>query len=247
MNGRLAQLDSAHLGRPVHLWSYGWYGLPVLAFPSAGGMAHEWEQNGMVEALAPWLGAGRLKLYCPESNVAEAWTRVADNPLDWRLARHAAYEAFVMETLVPAIRADCGGWQGPILTIGCSLGASYAALFALKQPEVFNRALCMSGRYLATELTKGEWRDELYFHSPLHFVPNLQGAALDRVRRNTHLSLVVGQGAFEEGCTEETIALGQLFSRKGIPSILDVWGVDSRHDWPWWRRQLLHHVQRMFP
>lgn len=247
MYGRYQLLDNPQMGRPVHLWSYGHFGLPVLAFPSAGGMAHEWQQNGMVDVLRPWLDAGKIKLYCPESNVAEAWTRLEDNPLSWRIARHAQYEQLINETIVPFIRADCNWESAPITAVGCSMGASYAVNAALKRPEVFRRALGMSGRYLATALTKGEMIDELYFHSPLHYVPNLSGEALDRVRHNTHITLVVGQGLWEEGCLEETIELGRLLARKGVPSVLDVWGRDVRHDWDWWRRQIVYHFGRMFP
>ena len=63
------------MGRSVHVWCFGHYGHPVVVFPSAAGFAHEWQAQGMVEALEPMIQAGRIKLYCPESNVAEAWTR----------------------------------------------------------------------------------------------------------------------------------------------------------------------------
>jgi esterase/lipase superfamily enzyme len=247
MNGRYQLLENAQMGRPVHLWSYGHFGLPVLAFPSAGGMAHEWQEKGMIEVLRPWLDTGKIKLYCPESNVAEAWTRVDEHPLAWRLERHAAYERFILETLVPFIRQDCRWADAPIAAVGCSLGATYAVNAALRHPETFRRALGMSGRYLGTELTRGEMSNELYFHSPLHYVPNLQGEALDRVRHNTHITLVVGQGQWEEGCLEETIELGRLLARKGVPSVLDVWGPDVKHDWEWWHRQIVYHFGRMFP
>ena len=56
------------MGRGMHLWKYGHFGPPLLVFPSAAGMAHEWEAHGMVEALEPWLETGKLKLYCTETN-----------------------------------------------------------------------------------------------------------------------------------------------------------------------------------
>jgi hypothetical protein len=71
--GRHQTIDSPELGRPVHLWTFGWFGQPLIVMPSAAGMAHEWQQQGMIDALAPLLRAGRIKLYCPETNVAEAW------------------------------------------------------------------------------------------------------------------------------------------------------------------------------
>jgi esterase/lipase superfamily enzyme len=60
---RYLRLPSQHLGRPVHLWTYGHWGLPVIAFPTASGMAHEWQSGGAIEALEPFFASGRMKLY----------------------------------------------------------------------------------------------------------------------------------------------------------------------------------------
>jgi esterase/lipase superfamily enzyme len=245
VHARHLLLDSPAMGRQVHLWAYGHFGLPIVVFPSAAGFAHEWHKEGMVEALAPLILGGRIKLYCPESNVSEAWTK-KDAPLAARMARHAAYERFVMDTLVPFVRQDCRWESAPLAATGCSLGAMYAANFALKQPETFRRAVCFSGRYLATALTGGENSAEVYFNSPLAYVPGLQGEALDRVRQSTHLTLVCGQGAYEEGCIEETIALGRLLPAKGIPSLTDIWGREARHGWGTWIEQARLHFGRIW-
>jgi esterase/lipase superfamily enzyme len=243
MPSRHILLDSPAMGRKVHLWCHGHFGPPVIAFPSAAGFAHEWERHGMLDVLAPLINGGKLKLYCPESNVSEVWT-AKDVPVPARMEKHHAYERFILETLVPFVREDCRWPTAPITAIGCSLGGTYAALFALKQPETFRQVLCMSGRYLTTELTK-ENHPSVYFNNPLAFLPGLQGPALDRVRRGTHLTLVCGRGAYEEGCIEETIALGQLLDQKQIPSVTDIWGRDSRHDWDWWQKQVVIHLPRL--
>jgi esterase/lipase superfamily enzyme len=245
MEGRHVMIESQDLGRQVHMWTYGWFGAPIVVFPSAAGFAHEWDAQGMIEVLTPLLRAGRIKLYCPESNVAEAWTR-KENPPEWRIERHKAYERFVMNTLVPWVRTDCRSPNMPLATAGCSLGASYSANFALKFPETFRYALCMSGRYQMTELTQGWNGPELYLHNPLAYVPNLQGEALERVRQNTSLTLVCGQGAYEEGCIEETIALAEVFQRKGIKHHRDIWGRDVSHNWSWWKRQAIMHLSHRY-
>jgi esterase/lipase superfamily enzyme len=242
---RHVMLPSPAMGRDVHLWTYGHFGMPVVVFPTAAGFAHEWQAQGMVDALAPLLGSGRIKLYCPESNVAEAWTREEGDPR-WRMSRHSAYERFVLETLVPFVREDCRSSQIRIAATGASLGGLYAALFALKFPETFDWALAMSGRYEVRGFTGGYDGPEVYFHNPLAFVPNLSGDALDRVRRNTQLTLVCGQGKWEEGCIEETVALSAWLERKQIPHERDLWGHDVSHDWAWWRRQAMFHLGRRF-
>lgn len=244
MHARHLMLDSPAMGRKVHVWAYGHYGPPVLVFPSAAGFAHEWDKQGMLQVLAPLVAGGKAKLYCPESNVSQVWTEKSAS-IEERMARHKAYERFVIDTLVPFIREDCRWPNAPIISAGCSLGGTYAALAALKYPEVFKQALCMSGRYLTTALTGNHANSDLYFNNPLAFVPGLGGEALTRVQENTHLTLVCGRGAYEEGCIEETIALGNLLQRKQIPSHTDIWGHDSRHDWAYWKRQVALHLPRI--
>lgn len=244
MAGSHEMIPSEAMGRRMHLWRFGHWGTPMLVFPSAAGMAHEWQAQGMVDALADLIGSGRIKLYCSESNVAEAFTRREGHP-SWRIQRHLAFERYVMSELVPWIRADCRSESIRLATAGCSLGAYYAATFALKHPETFGYALCMSGRYEIRHFTDGFDSPEVYLNNPLAFVPNLEGAELERARR-TRLALVCGQGAYEEGCIEETHALGDLLRAKGIPSVKDIWGRDVEHGWGWWRRQARFHLLKTF-
>ncbi len=237
-------LDSPSLGRRVHLWAFGEVGLPLIVFPSNAGIAHEWQKAGMIDALSPLLAAGRIKIYCPESNVSRSFS--GEGPLALRMRHHAAYEEFVLETLVPFIRQDCRLPDAPMVATGCSMGALYSALFTLKFPETFHRALCLSGRYRANKFGQGEYSDELYFNDPLAFVPNLHGQALERVRRQAHLTLVVGRGAHEDGCIPETLEMAGWLRNKGIPHHLAVWGTDSRHDYDWWQKQALHYLRQLF-
>ena len=244
MSSRHVLLDSPALGRRAHVWCFGDVGTPVIVFPSNAGVAHEWQQSGMVDALGRHLARGGMKLYCPESNISVSFS--GEGPLCARMERHRQYEHFILETLVPFIREDCRAPQARMVATGCSMGAMYSALFALKFPEVFKSALCMSGRYRGASYIKGGgYSDELYFNDPLAFVPNLEGAALERVRRQTHLTLVVGRGPFENNCIPETIELGSWLHKKGIPNHLALWGHDSRHDYTWWRRQAAHYLPQL--
>lgn len=242
---RHLMLPSPAMGRNVHLWTYGHYGAPVIVFPTAAGFAHEWQAQGMIEVLSPLLAAGRIKLYCPESNVGTAWTKREIHAAE-RIRHHLRYEQFVLETLVPFVHDDCNAERIPLAAAGASLGGMYAATFALKHPETFRWALCMSGRYEVRNFTDGFDSEDIYFNNPLAFVPNLSGAALDRVRRNTHLTLVCGRGQWEEGCIEETVALARALARLGIPHDEDIWGEDVAHDWIWWKRQAAYHFGKRF-
>ena len=168
-------IPSEALGRHVHIWCYGHWGAPMLAFPSAAGMAHEWDAHGMVDTVADLINEGQLKLYCVESNVAEAWTQ-RHRPPQWRIQRHMAYEAFVMQELVPWIRRDCRSSELRVATAGCSLGGFYSANFALKFPEAFHWALCMSGRYDIGSFTDGLHNLDTYFNNPIAYTSNLEEA-----------------------------------------------------------------------
>jgi len=244
MKRRHEMIPSVVMGRQVHMWCFGHFGAPVLIFPSAAGFAHEWDGQGMVEVLAPLIEAGKIKLYCPESNVSQTWTDKGE--LGARMAAHERYESFITGELVPWIHRDCGGYSLPLATSGSSLGGFYAANFALKFPKIFNYALCMSGRYDMLTFTGGQSSKDVYLNNPIAFVSNLQGAGLDLVKNHTHLTLVCGQGAYEEGCIEETINLGKILVMKNISNTVDIWGTDSKHDWTWWQRQALLHLTNRF-
>ncbi len=238
-------IESVAMGRRMHVWSFGHWGAPLLVFPSAAGFAHEWDRQGMVEVLAPLINDGKLKLYCPESNVSEAWTDRETDPRH-RIWRHKLYERFIMTELVPAIRNDCGDAGIRIATAGASLGAFYAANFTLKHAETFHYALCLSGRYETSYFTGGYSNADIYLNNPMAYVPSLEGEHLARVRDNTHLTLVCGQGKWEEGCIEETRAFADLLEAKGISHFRDIWGHDVSHDWIWWHRQAWMHLQKTF-
>lgn len=243
MEKRHELIPSQEMGRRMHLWRYGHFGPPLLVFPSAAGFAHEWEAHGVVESLADLIDGGRLKLYCTESNVAEAWTR-HESPPEWRIRRHMAFESYVVSELVPFIRADCRQPDVRLGAAGVSLGAFYAANFALKHAEIFRWVLCMSGMYQISDFTDGFQNADVYFNNPMAYLPNLEGEALERVRRNTHVVLVCGQGMWEDSNVEQTRAFADLLACKGISHEQDIWGRDSHHQWDWWTKQVRHHIGR---
>jgi esterase/lipase superfamily enzyme len=241
---RLLRLPSEALGRPVHLWCHGWYGTPILVLPSASGMAHEWQLGGAIEALQPFLNAGVFKLYCVESNVSRSWLSDSASPEE-RLQRHAAYETFLMSELVPWIERDCRTPGIEIMACGVSFGGFLSLNLALRHPERFPRILALSGRYRVWPFLEGitaEGQSEAYFQQPLAYVPNLTGAALQRVQSQLSGVLVVGQGAHEGRCLPETLEMAAVLRERGIAVGLDVWGTDVSHEWVWWRRQLTHHL-----
>lgn len=236
-------IPSEPMGRRMHLWQYGHFGPPLLVFPSAAGMAHEWEAHGMVDTLSDWLEAGKLKLYCVESNVAEAWTRKDSDP-KWRIQRHQAYEKFLSDELIPFIREDCKTPDIPIGVSGTSLGAFYSMNACLKHPEVFRYALCLSGRYDIRWMTEGFYDHDVYLSNPLDYIQNLNGSRLESIQRNVHAVLVCGQGKWEDGNIEDTQRMAQALAKRGVSHELDLWGSDVHHQWDWWKKQARYHLEK---
>ena len=238
MKQAYTRVPSDHMGKRVHLWTFGDRGVPVFVFPSAAGMAHEWQASGAVDALAPLVDAGRIQHVCPESNVSVAWT--GDGPPGRRLDAHRAYERFIAEELLPVVQRRTGHQR--VVTTGCSFGSFYAANFALKHPEEVAWALCISGRYRTEAFLDGFYDDRVYFADPLHYVPNLDGEWLARVRR-TALTLVVGLGGHEGRCLTETLDLARVLREKQIPHFRDL-RPDGAHHWSSWRVQIAEHLSR---
>jgi esterase/lipase superfamily enzyme len=240
------ELDAPGLDRPGTVIRYGSFGRPVLVFPSEQGRAWDYENNGMVGAVADLIDAGRVKLYCVDAFDHVSWSDRSVS-LEERSRRHGAYEAWVTDHVVPAIGRDSPG-ASDIVTTGCSLGAYHALNLALKRADLFPVAICQSGNYDPAQWHAwGERGDAAYFSNPTSYVPNLHGDHLEWLRGRVFLLLTVGQGAWEThptGSLPSAHQMARLLQDKAIPHELDVWGHDVAHDWPWWQRQLAHHLPR---
>ncbi|MDF3046174.1 MAG: esterase [Ornithinibacter sp.] len=225
---------------------YGAWGRPVLLFPAEAGAARDAEGNGMVHAVRPLIDAGRVSLFCVDSLDGRSW---ADNgvPTEERARRAQTYTAALSEQVLPWMLDQTGG-ASEVVTVGVSLGAYHAVHLTLQRADVAPVAIGLSGNYDPTTWNGwGELGDASYFANPTAYVENMGGDHLEWIRSRVSLLLVVGQGAFEVSPTQAlpgTRAFAEVLSRKGIRHELDVWGHDSAHDWPWWQRQLAHHLPR---
>jgi esterase/lipase superfamily enzyme len=237
-------LWSPAIGAEGGVLAYGHYGRPLLAFPSEQGRCFDYEDRGMIGAIARLIDAGRVKVYCVDSYDAASWCDPG-LPLEARAAQHGRYERWILDQVVPFVHADCQGTPEIIVT-GCSFGAFHAANFAFRRADLFPLALCQSGVYDAGRLGWGERGDAVYFNNPMDYVANLHGDHLQWLRGRLSLLLVCGQGQWEDttGALDSTVAFDRLLAEKGIRHETDLWGHDVPHDWPSWRAQLAHHLPR---
>jgi esterase/lipase superfamily enzyme len=246
MNDALKVRDrwySERLQTDVTVVRWGVYGTPVLVFQTAGGDAEEIERNGLVNACGPLLAEGRVKIYSVDSVAGQAMVTKADSP-EHRLWLLNQFHEFVRWEVVPAIHADLGGHAIDVITGGASIGAFNAVAVLCRYPDVFRAAVGMSGSYQIERFYDGAWTQDLYYASPLQFLPGLEGAQLDRLRERSVI-LASGEGEWENMGSSWQMA--EALGGRGVPNRVDNWGPAWEHQWPTWRAMLPQYLNELVP
>jgi esterase/lipase superfamily enzyme len=237
-------VPAPEIGSDGTVIAYGHWGTPVLFFPAEGGRSGDLEANGIIDALAVPLEQGRLKVYAVDTYDQYSWSDTS-LPSEERARRHEGYHHWVIDQVAPTIHGDCGGAER-IVTAGISMGAFHAVNVALRRADLFPHAVGMSGNYdPSTWHPWGERGDVLYFNNPFAYLANANGDHLQWLQHSVFIQLVVGSGEWEHDPTwayESTTAFSDLLGNRGIPHQLDVWGEDTPHDWPSWRRMVAAHI-----
>ena len=226
---------SSRLNCESTLARWGTVGQPVLVFPTAGGDAEEIERFLMIKALEPLLSAGRIKIYSCDSVGGRAWFDRDTSP-EHRMYMQHQYHQYIKHEVVPAIRKDCNDEKILIWTAGASIGAFHAAAVVCRFPDIFSRALAMSGTFDLMRFCEAKETTEYYrVSSPLNFVPHLAGKHLDLLRTR-FIQFATGEGKWEN--IGESFRLAQILGDKGIPNHVASWGKDVDHDWVTWRAMM---------
>jgi esterase/lipase superfamily enzyme len=233
----VARWHSERLQRDVKLVRWGQIGQPILLFPTAGGDAEEVERMQLIDALAPLLDAGKIKIYSCDSIAGQALLG-REGSAQHQMWLQNQFHQYVRHEVVGAMRADCKSPEIELWAAGASIGAFHAAAVVCRWPDVFTKAISMSGTYDLRRFYQAqphELTDEFWVSSPLHFVPTLEGRHLE-VLRTRYIHIVSGEGRAED--IGESWNLANVLGRKGIPNKVDSWGPDWHHDWVTWRRML---------
>ena len=226
---------SERMQREATLARWGVVGQPVLMFPTAGGDAEEIERFLMIRVLTPLIEAGRVKIYSCDSVAGHAMVHQEGSPAHrmWLLNQ---FHQYVRHEVVPAIRMDCQSPDIPIWTTGASIGAFHAVAATCRWPNVFQRALGMSGSFnILRFLQSDDFTENYYVSSPLNFLPGLEGPHLAELRKRF---ILLASGAGKAENMGETWNMANLLGKKGVPNRVDPWGEDWEHDWPTWRNML---------
>ena len=96
MNREYHRSYSQALNRDMELLVFGHHGARVLVFPTSMGRFYDWEDRGMIAALAEHLEKGWIQLYCVDSLDAESWYASWAEP-GGRALRHVQYRKLYLE------------------------------------------------------------------------------------------------------------------------------------------------------
>ena len=196
--------------------------------------------RSLVDELSDYLDAGVIQLFSVSNVDGESWG--SDGYAVERAARQEAYYQAVCEEIVPLV-AEVSGSDARPLALGFDLGATHAAVFALRRPDLFQGCVCLSGTYDASRYF-GDWMDAtLYDNAPCAFLPNMPTdhpyIALYNQRQ---LLFCCGQEGSEAESLRTTREIDAQLQRLGVEAWCDYWGGDVSHTWFWWKKQIRYFM-----
>jgi len=131
------------------------------------------------------------------------------------------------------------------MAMGCSLGAFQAASLVFRHPHLFRKLVGFSGRYDLTtkvecfdDLFDSYYDDDVYFHTPTHFLPSLCcGWRLQKLRE---LDIVLAVGTADP-FLDNNRHLSRLLEEKSVRHRLHFW--DGRaHRAGTWRQMAALYI-----
>lgn len=242
MERKIAFWHSPSLDREMPVVTYGHHGFALLMVPTAAADYLEYERFQMIDHLAPFINEGKVKVFSVNSINTESWLNKQMEGAH-KAIRQNQFNDYIYNEVVPYIKNNTS-WDTPIIVTGASFGALHSMNLFLKRPDLINGAIAMSGVYDLTEYTDGYYDDQVYYNSPIHYIPNLNDHyVLEQIRRGK-LIMATGQGSYED--PEANRRFSAVLNTKSIPHELDLWGHDVTHDWPTWRTMLPHFLETRF-
>jgi esterase/lipase superfamily enzyme len=118
------------------------------------------------------------------------------------------------------------------------MGAYHAVNIAMRHPRLFCRVVAFSGRYDLTrgggsfrDLFDGYYDEDVYFHNPSHFVPNIYDLeSLDLIRR-MQVTIAIGEA---DVFLENNLQFRNVLYEKGVCPSFHIWSGEA-HQARYWR------------
>lgn len=229
---------SPNLNRNMELLIFGHAGAKVLVFPTRTGRFYEYENLGLVDSIADKINAGQLQLYCVDSVDTESMYCFWAHPFG-RMHRHCQYEEYILREVMPLMASKNS--HPCTISHGCSLGAYHAATLFFRHPHLFLKLVAFSGRYDLTwstesfkDLFDGLYNDEIYYHTPTHFLPGLPPSDQLTQIKNSDIVFAIGK---EDPFLQNNHQLSRILNQKGIKHRMYEW--DGRaHRGRYWRQMI---------
>lgn len=226
----------------MELLVFGHAGAKVLVFPTREGRFYDYENWGLVHALHHSVEGGHIRLFCVDGVDSES-LYCRSIPPAIRLERHCQYERYILEEVIPFMLSENG--VPHLIVHGCSIGAFHAMNLALRYPSLFCKVVALSGRYDLTrsigpfeDLFGGHYDENVYFHTPNHFLPNLSDPGLLNPMRRMDITLAVGE---QDLFLESNRLLSDAFSNKDVAHRLAIWPGEA-HRARYWREMVPHYL-----
>lgn len=243
MKREITNWFSPALQKEMPIAVYGNYGFALLLIPTAAADYLEYERFQMIEALKPFINAGKIKVYSVNSMNTESWMNYGMEGAH-KAIRHNQFNEYIFNEVIPFIKND-SSWETPVIVAGASFGALHSMNLFLKRPDLIDGVIAMSGVYDLTEYSRGFFDDQVYLNSPVHYIPNLTNhAILEQIRTSRHIHILSGCGDHEDPDAARKFA-GILYN-KNINYELSIWGNEWKHDWPTWREMLPLFIDTRF-
>lgn len=240
MNREYITQYSPCLNRDMHMLVYGHSGLDILVFPCQDAMCDNYENFNMIKTLKNYIESGQIQLFCVDTVDQESWSDVHGDK-EHRAYMQEQYYYYIVNEVVPFIKNTYHVEK--LITNGCSLGATHAAITFLRRPDLFAGVIALSGCYDATHFWDGWCNSTLYYNSPVHFLAELPNDhPYIELYNQKKIILSIGQGAWQKEGIRTLNIIRDIFREKGIDGWLDFWGYDVDHDWPWWKKQMLYFL-----
>jgi len=221
------------LQRDMEFLVFGHGGTPVIVFPTSVGRFFDYEDRGMVGAIADIIDRGAVQLYCVDSVDGESWYNYGAPPRA-RVERHLQYDRFILSETIPFIRFRNS--SGSLFVTGCSFGGYHAVNFSLRHPDMVDRCISLSGAFDIKQFIAGYYDDDCYFNNPVDFLPNMKDEWYLNLYR-TRVGFILAAGEWDS-CLDDNVRLSRMLNDKGVKHCLDVWGNHTQHDWPWWKMMI---------
>src|SRR5437867_9138799 len=197
MERRTTSWFSPHLQMEMPLVAYGQAGQTRLMLPTAAADYLEYERFYLVDAIKPFIEAGRIRAY--SINSVNRWSLLnKEMPPKLKAELLTRYDAYITDEVLPLIRNEAGEDARPITT-GASLGAFLAANEYFKHPDLFRGVIAMSGSYDIKSYLNGYYDDNVFFNNPVDYLSSLNDDHyLPILRQADSIYIISGQGSYED-------------------------------------------------